>query len=172
MINKKSNVYMILLIIVCCILAIFTVYYKLEATKYKEMSKINHDYLNYQELTAKNDINTGFNILFNYDNSNFVSRFKELEKFMNNDVITEQKGSGEVETPQIKIVKKVNNIRIYRQVIKERNISALVEMNSTYKVKDKENPSVNELYKVKYNLTTHKISSLEYLGAINNLERP
>ncbi|PDY14115.1 hypothetical protein COO16_03905 [Bacillus pseudomycoides] len=140
--------------------------YKKLSAKYEELQKING--LNANEMKAKDIVTKAMNTLFNYNNDNYAKRFDLAKKYMTDEVVESQKGAGgDAKAPKIKIEKRVENIEMFRQVIEDKNIIALVQVKSTYSVETKDNPSVSELYKVKVNLETNKIDSFELLG-INN----
>ncbi|MEC0526221.1 hypothetical protein P8822_00130 [Bacillus sonorensis] len=140
--------------------------YKELSSEYKELSRING--LSTNELTAKQTITNLFNTLFNYDNNNYASRFDKAEKYMNSNVIEKLKGAGgDIQAPKAKIEKQIKKIEIFRQIEKSENITALVQIKSTYSVDGEDNPEVNELYKVRVNLKTNKIEFFQLLGALN-----
>lgn len=186
--NKSIN---LLLVVISIALALSTMYFKLESKKdqkeyvktaeklektkdnyknlsgkYQELKRING--LNSNEIVAKGIITKSFNTLFNYDNENFLSRYDQAERYMTKGVIDKQKGSGgTLHAPKIKVRKRVNDLKIYRQIKKDKNIIALVQMESTYTVDGKDNPSVIELYRVRVNLKTKKIDSFQLLTTLD-----
>lgn len=134
--------------------------------KYKELSRLNG--LGTQELLAKDSITKAFNIIFNYTNKNYVSRFDKAKKYMTDSVITKLKGSGGVlQSPKVEVKRVVNKIEVYRQIEKGHNIVSLVQLESTYSVNGEKNPSFHELYRVNVNVDSNKIDSLQLLGTIN-----
>jgi hypothetical protein len=145
--------------------------YKKLNTKYEELQKING--LNANEMKAKDIITKAMNTLFNYNNENYVKRFDLAKKYMTDQAVENQKGSGgDAKAPKIRIEKRVENIEVYRQVREDKNINALVQVKSTYSVEKKDNPSVSELLKVKVNLESNKIEEFELLGINNTFQHP
>ncbi|MCY9311725.1 hypothetical protein MOF23_22595 [Bacillus inaquosorum] len=192
--NGKSykSVYLnVLLFILSVVLVITTIYFRAESNEYmgkyknadqklkqtqKEYSQLSKDYtelnringLSSKEMTAKDVIKNSFNTLYNYNNENFVSRFDKAKKYMTDKVVDKLKGSGGVvEAPKVEIEKRVNQLKIYREIKKDHNIVALVQLESTYSVDGKDNPKMNELYRVRVNLDTNKVDTFELLGSLN-----
>ncbi|OJH63557.1 hypothetical protein P5641_00305 (plasmid) [Bacillus subtilis] len=192
--NGKSykSVYLnVLLFILSVVLVITTIYFRAESNEYmskyknadqklkqtqKEYNQLSKDYtelnringLSSKEMTAKDVIKNSFNTLYNYNNENFVSRFDKAKKYMTDKVVDKLKGSGGVvEAPKVEIEKRVNQLKIYREIKKDRNIVALVQLESTYSVDGKDNPKMNELYRVRVNLDTNKVDTFELLGSLN-----
>lgn len=192
--NGKSykSVYLnVLLFILSVVLVITTIYFRAESNEYmskykntdqklkqtqKEYSQLSKDYtelnringLSSKEMTAKDVIKNSFNTLYNYNNENFVRRFDKAKKYMTDQVVNKLKGSGGVvEAPKVEIEKRVNQVKIFREIKKDQNIVALVELESTYSVDGKDNPKMNELYRVRVNLDTNKVDTFELLGSLN-----
>lgn len=176
MILKRLNIsimIIILLIILCCITTILSFHFKAETEKYKQHAITNQNYYSSQEFKAKRNIEKAFMTLFNYDNNNFIGRFDEAKSYINESVVEKQKGTGGViQEPTVQVKREVSDINIYRQMRNGKNITALVQMKSTYTVGGQKNPSMNELYRVKYNTKNNKIYYLEYLGKVNTLVNP
>ncbi|MCY9367577.1 hypothetical protein MOF14_12620 [Bacillus spizizenii] len=189
--SYKSVYLNVLLFILSVVLVITTIYFRAESNEYmskyenadqkikqtqKEYSQLSKDYtelnringLSSKEMTAKDVIKNSFNILYNYNNENFVSRFDKAKKYMTDKVVDKLKGSGGVvEAPKVEIEKRVNQLKIYREIKKDHNIVALVQLESTYSVDGEDNPKMNELYRVRVNLDTNKVDTFELLGSLN-----
>ncbi|WJE41141.1 hypothetical protein QRD86_00380 (plasmid) [Bacillus halotolerans] len=189
--SYKSIYLNVLLFILSVVLVITTIHFRAESNEYmskyksanhklkqtqKEYSQLSKDYtelnringLSSKEMTAKDVIKNSFNTLYNYNNENFVSRFDKAKKYMTDQVVNKLKGSGGVvEAPKVEIEKRVNQLKIYREIKKNQNIVALVQLESTYSVDGKDNPKMNELYRVRVNLNTNKVDTFELLGSLN-----
>lgn len=71
---------------------------------------------------------------FNYDNSNYATRFDNSKKYVTNDVYSALKGSGAITTPKTEFKNEVKNLNIYLTSNDGNNIKALVHMTNSYTI--------------------------------------
>lgn len=89
-ITNVASIFIMILTVLCCVMIGVAYHYKSEAATYKKQAEENHNYYNSQEYDAKNTIEKAFYTLFNYDNGNFVSRFDEAKKYINQNIVMQQ----------------------------------------------------------------------------------
>ncbi|KIU04549.1 hypothetical protein SC09_contig8orf00218 [Bacillus subtilis] len=110
--------------------------------------------------------------LYEYDNDNYVDRFKKLKGKVSEDILTKISGSSSPQAPKISIKSSVEDIKVYRDISRETGIGALVQIKTKYTVDGRETEPKTYFYRVvvrknEGNLLMTEFESLGELSPVN-----
>ena len=114
----------------------------------KKLSQLSSEGSDQDNYDIKNVMQNLFNAEFNYNNQTYVSRFKEIKKYVTDGVYQSLQGAGGVEAPKTQIQNKINSLNIYLTDTNTDTAKALVSMNTTYNVNGSNASPVSQIYEV------------------------
>lgn len=114
----------------------------------KKLSQLSSEGSNQDNYNIKNVIHNVFHAEFNYNNQTYVSRFKEIKKYVTDEVYQSLQGAGGAEAPKTQIQNKVNSLNIYLTDTNTNKAKALVSINTTYSVNGSNANPVSQIYEV------------------------
>lgn len=114
----------------------------------KKLSQLSSEGSNQDNYNIKNLIHNLFYAEFNYNNQTYVSRFKEIKKYVTDDVYKSLQGAGGAEAPKTPIQNKINSLNIYLTDTNTNTAKALVSINTTYSVNGSNAQPVSQIYEV------------------------
>ena len=114
----------------------------------KKLSQLSSEGSDQDNYDIKNVIQNLFNAEFNYNNQTYVSRFKEIKKYVTDGVYQSLQGAGGVEAPKTQIQNKINSLNIYLTDTNTDTAKAIVSMNTTYNVNGSNASPVSQIYEV------------------------
>lgn len=114
----------------------------------KKLSQLSSEGSNQDNYNIKNVIHNVFYAEFNYNNQTYVSRFKEIKKYVTDEIYQSLQGAGGVEAPKTQIQNKVNSLNIYLTDTNTNKAKALVSINTTYSVNGSNANPVSQIYEV------------------------
>jgi hypothetical protein len=96
----------------------------------------------------KGNIGNFINALFNYTNKNYVSRYRDIQKYVSPDVYNALKGAGDIGAPTTSIQNRVANLNVYLTTNNNQTVSALVNISTIYSVEGTEGTPINQIYEL------------------------
>jgi len=96
----------------------------------------------------KNNISEFVAAEFNYTNSNYISRFEVIKKYVTEDVYNALKGPGDITTPTTNFKNEVKNLDIYITTNDNKTIKALVNTTTLYSIGGVGNKPINQIYEL------------------------
>jgi len=102
--------------------------------------------LNSQKI--KNNISDFVKDEFNYTNQNYKSRFLDIRRYVSDDVYNALKGTGDIETPKVKVQNEVKDLNVYLTTNDNKTIKALVNITTVYSVQGVKNAAINQIYEL------------------------
>lgn len=114
----------------------------------KKLSQLSSEGSNQDNYNIKNVIHNLFYAEFQYDNKTYISRFKEIKKYVTDGVYQSLQGAGGAEAPKTQIENKIESMNIYLTNDNTDKPKALVSVKTTYSINASNTSPVNRIYEL------------------------